>query len=176
MSGSTQKSGQELWRGRPWILPYAAVRTFLVAVIAAGVLFLENSMNILFTLQYGLPIIVWTLAVFFIIWILGIFNLLILRFTHLYILRNDSLEIKSGLLTSKTSMIVPTGFSDLEMIRSVSNRILGTGDITIKIQSEKDFTKRMVKVKDPKRVADLIRNVMARPIFRVDEDSSGKNN
>lgn len=91
-------------------------------------------------------------------------------------MRDDSLEIKVGLLTSKTSMIVPTGFSDLELIRSVSGRILNTGDIMIKTQSEKDFTKRMTKVKDPKRVADLIRNVMARPIFRVDGNSSGKPN
>jgi len=176
MSGSTQESGQVVWKGRPWILPYAAMRTVLVVVIAVGVLILENSMGILFSLQFGLPVLVWTLAVFFIVWILGILNLLVLRFTHLYILRNDSLEIRAGLLTSKTSMIVPTGFSDLELIRSVSNRILRTGDIMIKTQSEKDFTKKMVKVRDPKRVADLIRNVMARPIFRVDENSSRKNN
>ncbi len=176
MSSSAQKSGQEVWRGRPWILPYIATRTFLVFVISVGVLIVENSIGVLYMPQFGLSVLVWTLAVFFFIWILGILDLLVLRSTHLYILRDDSLEIKVGLLTSKTSMIVPTGFSDLELIRSVSGRILNTGDIMIKTQSEKDFTKRMTKVKDPKRVADLIRNVMARPIFRVDGNGSGKPN
>jgi hypothetical protein len=39
----------------------------------------------------------------------------------------------------------------------------------IKIQSERDFTKRMIKVRDPTRVANMIRNVMARQFVRLDE-------
>jgi len=50
------------------------------------------------------------------------------------------------------------------------------GDITIKTQSERDFTKRMVKVRDPMRVANLIRDVMARQLFKLDERSTGKIN
>jgi hypothetical protein len=73
-------------------------------------------------------------------------------------------------------MIVPSGFSDLEVIRSISSRIYNTGDITIKTQSERDFAKKMVKVRDPVRVANLIRDVMARQIFKLDEDNSGKPN
>jgi uncharacterized membrane protein YdbT with pleckstrin-like domain len=146
MAGSTQDIDQEVWKGRPWILPYAAIRTILVAIIAGATLFLESLMVILNVSLFGLPILAWTLIVFFLVWILTIFNLLVLRYTNRYILRVDSLEIKTGLLTTKNSLIVPTGFSDLEVIRSIGNRVFGTGDIIIKTQSERDFTKRLVKV------------------------------
>ena len=176
MTGSTPDSDQEVWRGRPWILPYAVIRTIFVAVIAGGVLFMENSMDILYVSKYGLRVLDWTLIAFFLVWILVLFNLLVLRYTNRYILMVDSLEIKIGLLTTKTSVIVPTGFSDLEVIRSISSRIFNTGEITIKTQSERDFTKRMVKVRDPVWVANLIRDVMARQIFKLDERSPGKIN
>lgn len=175
MTVSTQDSDQEVWRGRPWIIPYAAIRTILIAVIAGGVLFLENSVGVLYSLNYGLRVLDWTLIASFLVWILLVFNLLVLRITNRYVLRVDSLEIKIGLLTTKTSVIVPTGFSDLEVIRSITSRIFGIGDITIKTQSEKDFTKRMIMVRDPVRVANLIRDVMARQFFKLDEHSPGKN-
>ncbi len=174
MTASTKDSDQEIWRGRPWIVPYAGVRTIVVAIFAVAALFLEISMGYLYVPAFGSLVMVWTLLAFFVIWILVIFNMLVLRSTHLYILRADSLEIKTGLLTTKTSVIVPTGFSDLEVIRSISGRIFKTGNIIIKTQSEKDYTKRMVMVKDPMRVANLIRDVMARQIFKLDERSPGK--
>jgi hypothetical protein len=176
MSGSTSDSSQEIWKGRPWILPDTIIRTVLVAVIAVIVLLVENSIGILYQYQVGLPVLYWTLIVFFLAWIMALFGLLVLRTTNFYILREDSLEIKFGLFTTKTSMIVPTGFSDLEVIRSISSRIVNTGDIVVKTQSEREFTKIMVKVRDPMKVANLIRNVMARPIIKFDEYSSGKNN
>ena len=176
MAVPTQDSDQEVWRGRPWVIPYAAIRTILVAIVAGGVLFVENSMDVLYLPKYGLPVLYWTLIAFFLVWILLVFNLLVLRYTNRYVLRVDSLEIKIGLLTTKTSVIVPTGFSDLEVIRSIISRIFGIGDITIKTQSEKDFTKRMVMVRDPVRVANLIRDVMARQFFKLDEHSPGKIN
>ena len=147
-----------------------------MAILCALALFLENSTGYLNKTVSVYPVMVWTLLAFFIIWIIWIFNLLVLRSTNLYILRADSLEIKTGLLTTKNSVIVPTGFSDLEVIRSITDRILKTGSITIKTQSEKDYSKKMVMVKDPMKVANMIRDVMARQIFKLDEHSTGKTN
>ena len=176
MSASAKASDQGIWKGRPWILPYVAMRTVLVVALTVGLLIVENFTDILYEPRFGLPVLAWTLIVLFLAWILVIFDLLVLRFTNFYTLREDSLEIKVGLLTTKTSVIAPTGFSDLEVIRSISSRILNTGNIMIKTQSERDFTKKMIKVRDPMRVANLIRDVMARPIFKLDEHSPGKNN
>jgi uncharacterized membrane protein YdbT with pleckstrin-like domain len=174
MSSQTQASSREVWRGRPWILPYVAIRTVLVAAVATVVIFAENILSLLYVPQFGYPVLAWTLIAFFLAWVLGVFNLLLLWSTHSYVLVEDSLEIRVGLFTTKTSMIAPTGFSDLEVIRSITGRVLNTGDILIRTQSERDFTKRMVKVRDPTRVANLIRDVMARPIFKIDERGSDK--
>ena len=81
MAGSPQDSDQEVWRGRPWILPYAAIRTILVAFIAGGALFVENSFDVLYVSKYSLRVLDWNLIAFFLVWILAVFNLLLLRYT-----------------------------------------------------------------------------------------------
>jgi uncharacterized membrane protein YdbT with pleckstrin-like domain len=144
-------------------------RAVLVIVFTVIVVIVENMLGYLYVPQFGLPALAWTLIVFFVAYVMSLFNLLILWGTHSYVLMEDSLEIKVGLFTTKTSIIAPTGFSDLEVIRSITSRLLNTGDILIRTQSERDFTKRMVMVKDATRVSNLIREVMARPIFKIDD-------
>lgn len=170
MSSKAPVNRHVVWSGRPWILPYVLFRTVLVVAVAVGVAIVESMLGVLYSpLQFGLSVVAWTVVAFFGVWVLWVLSLLALWGTHLYVLREDSLEVKVGLLTTKTSMIAPTGFSDLEVIRSIVGRLLNTGDILVRTQSEKDFVRRMVKVRDPDRVASLIREVMARPIFRIDE-------
>jgi uncharacterized membrane protein YdbT with pleckstrin-like domain len=172
MNSADQNKSKILWRGRPWIIPNLLVRLVLAIILAVGAIFLEGLMGITNTPYFGLPLFSWTIVAFFVVWVLSTLNLLFLRYTHSYILREDDLEIKIGLLTTKTSVIAPTGFSDLELIRTISGRLFNTGDIIIKTQSEKDYTKKMVKVRDPNNAADLIRKVMARPLVRLDSGSN----
>jgi uncharacterized membrane protein YdbT with pleckstrin-like domain len=174
MTHPTQDSDREIWRGRPWVLPYVGIRTIIMTVFAAIAIGLEMTMGYLYVQVFGSIILIWTLLAFLVIWILWILNFLVVRFTNLYILRADSLEIKTGVFTTKNSVIVPTGFSDLEVTRSIASRIFNTGNITIKTQSEKDYTKKLLMVKDPMRIVNLIRDVMARQIFKLDERSTGK--
>jgi membrane protein YdbS with pleckstrin-like domain len=166
MAQPAQEFNREIWRGRPWVLPYVAVRTIVIVVFAAVVITLETY---LYGLTIGSTLMIGTIIVLLVLWILWIANLLVVRSTNLYILRADSLEIKTGILTTKNSVILPTGFSDLEIIRTVTSRIFNTGNINIKTQSEKDYTKKLVMVKDPMRIAGLIRDVMARQIFKLDK-------
>jgi len=93
-------------------------------------------------------------------------HLLLLRASNTYILRNDSLEVRYGIVSSKSFVVSASGFSDLEVIRSVSGRIIGMGDMIIRTQGERDV--KMVRVHHPLEVADKIRQVMARPIVRVE--------
>jgi uncharacterized membrane protein YdbT with pleckstrin-like domain len=95
-------------------------------------------------------------------------HLVLLRASNTYTLRNDSLEIRSGILTSRSFMISASGFSDLEVIRSISARIINSGDIIIRTQSETDSEKKMVRIRNPLKAADQIREVMAHPIVRID--------
>ena len=71
-------------------------------------------------------------------------------------------------------MIISSGFSDLEVIKTILGRILNSGDIVVRTQSEGDWEKRMVKVRNPSKVADEIREVMTKPVVRVEDQRKTK--
>jgi uncharacterized membrane protein YdbT with pleckstrin-like domain len=116
----------------------------------------------------NVQIVLWIDLVIFLVWVLSLAHLLLIRASNTYILRNDSLEIRFGILTSRSFVISPSGFSDLEVIRSISNRIVNSGDIIIRTQSETESDLTMQKVRNPMSVTSQIRGVMARPIVRIE--------
>ena len=91
--------------------------------------------------------------------------LLSIRASNAYVLRDDGLEIRTGILTSKSFVVAPAGFSDLEVTRSITGRILDTGSIVVRTQGDTDIIMR--KIRNPLNVADRIRGVMARPSVRI---------
>lgn len=163
---------RELWTGKPWILPNVLARSILAALAAVVISWLEfyfntaNNTPIASAPILSIPIILWTVLAIFLVWVLSLTHLLVLRASNTYILRNDGLEVRTGILTSKSFVVAPAGFSDLEVIRSVSGRIVNSGNITIRTQGDSDI--KMVKVRKPLKVADQIREVMARPTVRIE--------
>jgi len=153
-----------LWAGKPWIVPGIIGWTVLVIVVAVGVLWLEFFLGVA-GVSVVLTLALWTGLVLLIVWGVALARLVLLRATHRYVLRDDGLEIKSGVFTSKSYVVVPTGFADLEVIQSVLGRITGTGDIFLRSQSETE--RRMVKVRNPLGVAEQIRAVVSTPTFRM---------
>jgi len=113
-------------------------------------------------------LMVWTFLVVLLVWVFSMLHLVLLRVSLTYVLHDDSLEIRSGILTSRAFVVSPSGFSELEVFRSVVGRIVESGDIVIETQSEKDNVVRMVRVRNPLKVADQIREVMARPVVRIE--------
>jgi hypothetical protein len=81
-------------------------------------------------------------------------------------LRSGSLEVKTGIASTKNFVLSSSGFSDLEVTQSVIGRMVNYGDITIHAQSERTATMKMVK--DPNRIAGQIRDTMGRPIVRIE--------
>jgi membrane protein YdbS with pleckstrin-like domain len=158
---------RELWTGKPWIIPNVLARSILAAIAAVVISWLEfyfkveNNSQIL-----NLPLILWTVLAIFLIWVLSLIHLLVLRASNTYILRNDGLEVRTGILASKSFVVAPAGFSDLEVIRSVSGRIVNSGKIIVRTQGDSDI--KMIKVRKPLKVADQIREVMARPTVRIE--------
>lgn len=171
---SSEGSKRIIWRGKPWILPSVLFRTFLITAVAIGVSWLEFYFGVAHSLIQGIQVILWTVFGFSLVWLLSIISLLLLRATYTYILRDDSLEIRVGVLTSRSSMIVSSGFSDLEVIKTIPGRILNSGDIVVRTQSEGDWEKRMVKVRNPLKVADEIREVMTKPVVRIEDQRETK--
>jgi uncharacterized membrane protein YdbT with pleckstrin-like domain len=115
----------------------------------------------------GVPVFLWTAIAFTIVWLIGLADLLVQRAANTYTLRNDSLELKKGILTLKSYMIVSAGFSDLEVIESVPGRMLNYGDIIIRIQGD-NSPRKMIKVRDPLKVGEQIRAVLSRPVVRIE--------
>jgi membrane protein YdbS with pleckstrin-like domain len=169
MSEKSEDSTSVVWRGKPWILPSAIARTVLVLVVAVLVCWVEIAFNVAFLAFLGLQAVLWTALLLFIAWLVSLVHLLLLRASNEYILRRDSLEVKNGILATKSFVVVPSGFSDLEVDRSVSGRILNMGNIIIRSQSETDSV--MVRVRNPLKVSERVREVLSRPIVRIE---SGK--
>lgn len=142
------------------------MRTVFILVVAVLVVWLELALDAASVAFLGLQVALWTGILFFLVWSLSLVHLVLLRASNEYVLRNDSLEVRTGILTTKSFVIVPSGFSDLEVDRSVSGRIVDSGDIIIRSQSESDLL--MVRVRDPLKAAERIRKIMARPIVRIE--------
>jgi uncharacterized membrane protein YdbT with pleckstrin-like domain len=163
----SENSSQVLWTGKPWITPAVVARTIIVIGVAIAVILLES----IFNLQYvfmNLPLIVWTGLVFVLIWAFSLVHLLLLRASNTYILRNDSLEIRTGILTSRSFVVAASGFADMEVTKSIVGRILNFGDIIIRTQDESGADKILRTIKNPMKVSGQIREVMSRPIVRIE--------
>ena len=146
-------------------------RSILAALAAVVISLLEfyiniNKTPIASTLVLGIPIILWTVLAIFLVWVVSLTHLLVLRASNTYILRNDGLEVRTGILASKSFVVAPAGFSDLEVTRSVSGRIVNSGNIIVRTQGDSNI--KMVKIRKPLKVADQIREVMARPTVRIE--------
>jgi len=149
------------------MLPSAVGRTILVVAVAIVVTWLEFFLGFANDRPFlDIPIFLWTILVIFFAWAASLVPLMAIRASNNYALRKDGLEIRTGILTSKSFVVAPAGFSDLEVTRSITDRILGTGDIVVRTQGDTDVVIR--KVRNPLNVADRIRAVMARPSVRIE--------
>lgn len=93
-------------------------------------------------------------------------ELLIFRFSNSYVLRQDGLEIRRGIIRLHSFVVTPAGFGDLLVYQGVGGRIFGYGDLTVNSQGERQT--KLVLVRAPFMVADTIRDIMGKPIVRVE--------
>lgn len=174
---SSADSANIIWTGKPWITPGVIVRTIIVFVAAIVIVWLEfvfDLASVPIPVLSVMPVVLLTAIAFFLIWLFSLFHLLLVRASSTYVLHNDSLEIRTGILTSKSFVVSASGFADLEVVRTVSGRILESGDIIIRTQSETGAERRIQRIRNPLKVADQIRQVMARPIVRIEGSSPPK--
>jgi hypothetical protein len=170
---SNERDRSVVWSARPWIFPWVLARAVLFIAITIFIFWLEFYFSLAFIVFVNVPVIYWTSLVLFVAWILSLGHLLVLKFSNKYVLRADSLEVKGGIANLTSFIITSSGFSDLEVNQSLFERALNSGEIVIFSQSEKNFERKMVKVRNPMRVAEQIRFVMARPIVRLDGTEEG---
>jgi len=160
---------EPLWVGKPWITPAAVLRTIAVIVVAAIIVILESVAGEVSYGVVGVPLWAWTIVVFAVIWVLSIIDLLIFRLSNTYILRQDGLEIKRGIIRLHSFVVTPAGFGDLLVYQGLGGRIFGYGDITVNSQGERQT--KLFLVHGPFAVADTMRDIMGKPIVRIDKDA-----
>jgi membrane protein YdbS with pleckstrin-like domain len=166
LSTNTAQSSVVIWTGKPWITPDVIARTILVIVLGVIIVWLEGLDNAAAYIILGIQVWTWTLLAFLVIWLISLIPLLLLRAAHKYTLRSGSLEVKTGIASLQTFVLSPSGFSDLEIDQSLLGRMVGYGNIIIHTQSERAAT--MHKVRDPNKVASQIRDLMGKPIVRIE--------
>ena len=158
--------GVVVWLGKPWVAPAAIVRTVTVFVVAVIFLWLEIYAGVAFSYLAGLAIFAWTILAFGVIWLLSMLKLLIFFASNTYVLRQDGLEIRHGIIRLHSFVVTPSGFGDLMVYLSIGGRIFGYGDLTVNSQGERET--KLLLVRSPFKVADTIRDIMGKPIVRVE--------
>jgi uncharacterized membrane protein YdbT with pleckstrin-like domain len=166
---SSESSRSPIWTGKPWILPSAIVRAILLFVLTVVLVWLEFVLNAANQFFFGLNLATWTILAFLIIFGASIIDLLLLRASNTYTLRDDSLEVKKGIITTTSFVVAPAGFGNMELVRSLSGRILNMGDIIIHTQNPDDSGTKLVMIRDPEKPATQIREVMSKPIVRIEK-------
>jgi membrane protein YdbS with pleckstrin-like domain len=166
LSTNATQSTAVIWTGKPWITPDVIARTVLVIVLGVIIIWLEGLDNAAAYTILGIPVWTWTLLAFLVVWLISLMSLLLLRAAHKYTLRSGSLEVKTGIASLQSFVLSPSGFSDLEIDQSLLGRMVNYGNIIIHTQSER--TAKMQKVRDPNKVASLIRDFMGKPIVRIE--------
>jgi uncharacterized membrane protein YdbT with pleckstrin-like domain len=156
-----------VWAGNPWIVPTAIIRTITVIIFTILFLWLELLSGQASAALIGVPIWAWTALVFVIIWLVSMLELLIFRFSNSYVLRQDGLEVRRGIIRLRSFVVTPSGFGDLLVYQSLGGRIFGYGNLIVNSQGERE-TKLML-VHHPFQVADTMRDIMGKPIVRVED-------
>lgn len=147
--------------------PAAIFRTVTVVVFAILFLFIEMTVGVALSVIAGLPVFLWTLFAVILIWVLSLLDLLIYWASNSYVLRQDGLEVRGGLIRLHSFVVTPSGFGDLLLYQSLGGRIFGYGDLTVNSQGERQTKLRLVR--SPFTIADTMRDIMGKPIVRVEE-------
>ena len=158
--------GTVVWLRKPWVIPAAIIRTVTVFVVLVLFLWLEIYFSAFSYSLAGLPFFAWTILAFVVIWLLSMLGLLVFWASNTYVLRQDGIEIRRGIIRLHSFVVTPMGFGDLLVYQSVGGRIFGYGDITVNSQGERQT--KLVLVRSPFAVADTIRDIMGKPLVRVE--------
>ena len=155
-----------IWEGSPWILPGLVGLTIGFAALAISFMWVELAI-----LQVGsLEIVGASYAVIGLLWLVGATRLASVKWSNHYALRGSSLEVRRGIVGKKIFTLSAAGFSDLEVIKSLTGRILNTGTIIMETNSDRDL--KLVRIRDPIKVSSMIRQVMTVPMVRVASEAS----
>lgn len=157
-----------IWQGSPWILPGLVGLSVGAVALAISLTWVELAV---LKVSY-LEIVGATYALIGLLWLVGATRLALVKWSNRYALRGSSLEVRRGIVGKKIFTLSAAGFSDLEVTKSLSGRVLNMGTIVMETNSDKDLM--LVRVRDPIRVSSMIRQVMTVPMVRVASENTAR--
>jgi hypothetical protein len=166
LSSEPSEESRVVWEASPWVLPGLVGITVEALAIAISLAWVELAI-----LKVGsFDTVGATLALISLFWLFGAVRLALVKWSSHYALRGSSLEVRHGILGKKIFTLSAAGFSDLEVIKSLTGRILNTGTIVMETNSDRDL--KLVRIRDPIRVSAMMRQVMTVPMVRVATEGS----
>ncbi|MDA4134204.1 MAG: hypothetical protein OK441_01370 [Thaumarchaeota archaeon] len=164
-AGRVPEQTEVLWVGHPWVVPRFVGATIILLALGVMATWAEFTYGIALRSAGPVSLLLTTYGAIGIVWLIIVISLLILRASYKYVLRQSSMDIARGIITKKTYTLSAAGFSDLEVIQGVGDRLLNMGAIVMETDSRKDL--RLIMIRDPTRVASRIKQVMTTPMVRL---------
>jgi uncharacterized membrane protein YdbT with pleckstrin-like domain len=149
-----------LWKGSPsWRVLIGKVVTMVVAlvVIAALAMFIASRTADL-DMSSRITKIGWGLAAVIVVWELIAFLIAMLRLqSTLYTVSNQRILIEQGMLSKSVSEIDLRSLDDTQFFQSLSERLLGIGNVTL-VSSDKALPVTVLRgIHNPRSVRETIR-------------------
>jgi uncharacterized membrane protein YdbT with pleckstrin-like domain len=160
----SKTNGDILWSGRPWIIPQVVGITIFIVALGIIAAWLEFMLQLSTPFMPGIWLFLGTFLVLGVVWLALVLRYLLQRATEKYTLRRIGVEVERGIISKRNIVLSTGGFSDMQVIRSLTGRLLNVGDIVIRSEGEHDL--RLKKIRKPVETMQQIRDVMSRPLVK----------
>ena len=174
---------KQVWFGRPSVSVFYLVYGIVALVIGGILVGLELWAGSRFaaggallpkyvtlggtTIEYPVELV--TVLIVVVAYLIKAIQLVILRASHKYILREDGLYVDKGIFNLQNTFIAPMAFSDARLNLPVGLRLVRRGNIIVDANDNRHF--QLLLIKDPMMVQDLIRRTLGHPVVRIDSSS-----
>ncbi len=150
-----------IWIIKPWIIPSLVEETVMVVIVFIGSLLVEFYFGTIYASIIGTNLITLTGIGLLSIWIINAVHLLLVRSTSLYTLRRSGLEVRTGILKRNIILVSPSNFSAVDVIQSDVGKILGSGEIFVRLRGDHAGEGKMRRVRNPFVLEKDIRRIMS---------------
>jgi uncharacterized membrane protein YdbT with pleckstrin-like domain len=148
-----------IWTSRPWIIPSLLEETTMAFIVFIISLFVELIFGVAYISILGEQFITLTGLCLLFIWLINAFHLILVRSSSQYVLRRNGFEMTTGIFKKRSFTVSPSSSPDIVVMQSIIGKILGSGEIFIRIWGEGGREIRMGRVRNPSILAEDIRKI-----------------
>jgi len=153
------KEDEVIWSSRPWIIPSLLEETIMAFIVFIISLFVELIFGVAYLSIVNISFITLTGLGLLSVWLINAIHLILVRASSQYVLRRNGFEMTTGIFKKKSFMVSTSSSPDLVVMQSIIGKILGSGDIFIRIWGEGGKEIRMSRVRNPFVLAEDIRKI-----------------